>query len=191
VPTRKTPWTMTVAALVMCCSIPVHAIEKDRFEKYLRRYDQNYQVVAFDGDRVRVLRSAAAEGRYEAGLRQKATMRYGELEVHHRIDVSLYTYADREARDAALTAWLDRFSVLGDPIEMNDNRKIVKSPPLFALVAERSVVVITARCETIGEEWERNIDDVKSIFGRPGDVTLRVGCGGPVQWGRLQETTPN
>ena len=137
------------------------------------------------------LLGSTATSHKEFGLIWNTTMKYGEIDVHHRLHVSSFQYATQSARDSAIQHWFDCFTILCDPLPPYENRRFTKSRPRFVILNSTSIISLRTRCETAGDEWERNIKQAEAMLGEENHTTLRVGCGGPIEWSMNQAPAPN
>lgn len=155
---------------------------EDRLEQFIARYAPEYEEVPSDDRPSWGFRNAEHLALRSATLRKKSSQPFGDIVVHHRINIYAYSYPDRAARDRALEGWFRCFGTLCDPLVLKNDTGFTKSPPLLAIANDTEIVVLESRCETLGPEWHRNMQDFEDRFASPSYLRIEVeGCSSKVR----------
>lgn len=115
-------------------------------------------------------------------LKGKTTVAYGDIQVNPTAELFYYSFQDTAKTKNALYNWLDCFGSDCQLVNLKEDIKALKTPPMYALVYDTVIIACNYRCEDKSFSWHPIQDSITSYFGKQPKFEIKVGCGGPLKW---------
>ena len=113
----------------------------------------------------------------------KEDVPYGKTNmVTPKASLFYYTFKDTTATKNAFYNWLDCFGSDCDVIKLGEDVDAIKTPPMYTLVYDTTIVIVEYLCEHEKNDWGTFQDSLLNKFGKDYRYAINIDCGGPLKW---------